>query len=65
MYAIRVSAGHEPTNARSDEHPARCSRTFDWINQAAGPEDEDDDEEEAEELKGKWRQTDLEEWPLR
>lgn len=65
MYAIRVSAGHEPTNTRSDEHSARCSRTLDWISQA-GPEDEEDggEEDEAEDCQ-KWRQTDLEEWPLR
>lgn len=68
MYAIRVSAGHEPTNTRSDEHSARCSRTLDWIgHQAAGPEDEDDGDEETDEaeVSQKWRQIDIEEWPLR
>jgi hypothetical protein len=66
MYAVCVSAGHEPTNTRDHDDSARCSRTRDWIDQASGPEDDEEDEfeDEAETCKGLWRQTHIEEWPL-
>lgn len=49
MYALRVSAGNVPTDARYYVPPPRCSRTRDWIWETAqaGPDDEeegDDDE---------------------
>lgn len=49
MYALRVPTGDVSTDARYYVPPARCSRTRDWIWEAAqaGPDDEeegDDDE---------------------
>ena len=41
------ATGHGPTNAGNQNIAARCSRTIDWLAQAAqGPDDEEGDEED-------------------